>query len=239
MDTIKRILVTGGAGFLGSHLCDRLVEQGHDVICLDNFFTSQKSNVAHLLDKPNFELVRHDVTHPIWLEVDEVYNLACPASPGALPVQPDQDHQDLRAGRPTCWAWPSAGSKRVSCKPPPARSTATPSVHPRWSRTGATSTPSASAPATTRASAWLRRSSSITTAQQRGHPRRAHLQHLRPAHAPLRRPRRQQLHRAGAAGRALDPLRQGRTDAVFLLRRRPDRRLHRHDGLPEDVPRGR
>ncbi len=78
---LKRILVTGGAGFLGSHLCDRLVAQGHDVICLDNFFTSQKQNIAHLLGKPNFELVRHDVTHPLWLEVDEIYNLACPASP--------------------------------------------------------------------------------------------------------------------------------------------------------------
>ncbi len=78
---MKRILVTGGAGFVGSHLCDRLVAQGHDVICLDNFFTSQKSNVAHLLGKSNFELIRHDVTHPIWLEVDEIYNLACPASP--------------------------------------------------------------------------------------------------------------------------------------------------------------
>ena len=78
---LKRILITGGAGFLGSHLCDRLVAQGHDVICLDNFFTSQKLNVMHLLGKPNFELIRHDVTHPIWLEVDEVYNLACPASP--------------------------------------------------------------------------------------------------------------------------------------------------------------
>ncbi len=78
---LKRILVTGGAGFLGSHLCDRLVAQGHDVICLDNLFTSQKSNISHLLDKPNFEFVRHDVVHPIWLEVDEIYNLACPASP--------------------------------------------------------------------------------------------------------------------------------------------------------------
>lgn len=78
---LQRILVTGGAGFLGSHLCDRLVEQGHDVICLDNFFTSQKINIRHLLDKPNFELIRHDVTHPIWLEVDQIYNLACPASP--------------------------------------------------------------------------------------------------------------------------------------------------------------
>jgi UDP-glucuronate decarboxylase len=79
--SLKRILVTGGAGFLGSHLCDRLVAQGHDVICLDNFFTSQKHNVSHLLPKPNFELIRHDVVTPIFLEVDEIYNLACPASP--------------------------------------------------------------------------------------------------------------------------------------------------------------
>src|SRR5215212_2079527 len=79
--SLKRILVTGGAGFLGSHLCDRLVAKGHEVICLDNFFTSQKANVAHLLGKKNFELIRHDVIVPIWLEVDEIYNLACPASP--------------------------------------------------------------------------------------------------------------------------------------------------------------
>jgi UDP-glucuronate decarboxylase len=79
---IKRVLVTGGAGFLGSHLCERLVAFGHDVICLDNFFTSQKNNVAHLLDQHNFELIRHDVTMPVYLEVDEIYNLACPAAPG-------------------------------------------------------------------------------------------------------------------------------------------------------------
>lgn len=77
----KRILVTGGAGFLGSHLCDRLIEQGHDVICLDNFFTGNKQNILHLLDSPYFELVRHDVTMPFYAEVDEIYNLACPASP--------------------------------------------------------------------------------------------------------------------------------------------------------------
>ncbi len=77
----KRILVTGGAGFLGSHLCDCLVRRGYDVICLDNFFTGSKLNIYHLLDEPNFELIRHDVTIPIYLEVDEIYNLACPASP--------------------------------------------------------------------------------------------------------------------------------------------------------------
>jgi UDP-glucuronate decarboxylase len=86
--TVQRILVTGGAGFLGSHLCERLVEAGHDVICLDNFFTSQKSNVAHLLDRPNFELVRHDITLPVFLEVDEIYNLACPAAPGHYQYNP-------------------------------------------------------------------------------------------------------------------------------------------------------
>ncbi|MFW6170117.1 MAG: UDP-glucuronic acid decarboxylase family protein [Planctomycetota bacterium] len=85
---IQRILVTGGAGFLGSHLCERVVKAGHDVICLDNFFTSQKSNVAHLLKEPNFELVRHDITMPIWLEVDQIYNLACPAAPGHYQYNP-------------------------------------------------------------------------------------------------------------------------------------------------------
>src|SRR5260221_14693454 len=88
MAQIKRVLVTGGAGFLGSPLSERLVEQGHDVVCLDNFFTSQKSNVAHLLERSNFELVRHDVTEPIVLEVDEIYNLACPAAPGHYQYNP-------------------------------------------------------------------------------------------------------------------------------------------------------
>ncbi len=77
----KRILVTGGAGFLGSHLCDRLIREGHDVLCLDNFFTGTKRNILHLLQTPNFELIRHDLAFPIFLEVDEIYNLACPASP--------------------------------------------------------------------------------------------------------------------------------------------------------------
>lgn len=77
----KQIVVTGGAGFLGSHLCERLLGDGHDVVCLDNFFTGTKDNIAHMFDEPKFELLRHDITFPIYLEVDEIYNLACPASP--------------------------------------------------------------------------------------------------------------------------------------------------------------
>lgn len=78
---MQKTLVTGGAGFLGSHLCDRLIERGEDVLCMDNFFTGSKRNVAHLLGNPNFELIRHDVTFPLYVEVDRIFNLACPASP--------------------------------------------------------------------------------------------------------------------------------------------------------------
>nr|WP_319397893.1 UDP-glucuronic acid decarboxylase family protein [uncultured Carboxylicivirga sp.] len=77
----KRVLITGGAGFIGSHLCERLLDEGNEVICMDNYFTGAKENIVHLLDNPYFELIRHDVTHPYFIEVDEIYNLACPASP--------------------------------------------------------------------------------------------------------------------------------------------------------------
>ncbi len=80
-DSIKRVLVTGGAGFLGSHLCERLLAEGHDVLCVDNYFTGRRANIAHLLDNPNFEVMRHDITFPLYVEVDEIYNLACPAAP--------------------------------------------------------------------------------------------------------------------------------------------------------------
>ncbi|TCK59551.1 UDP-glucuronic acid decarboxylase family protein [Seleniivibrio woodruffii] len=87
---MKRILVTGGAGFLGSHLCDRLLKDGHEVLCVDNFFTGRRDNVKHLLDNKNFELLRHDITFPLYVEVDEVYNLACPASPVHYQFDPVQ-----------------------------------------------------------------------------------------------------------------------------------------------------
>lgn len=86
----KKILVTGGAGFLGSHLCERLLESGNDVLCVDNFFTGSKSNIAHLIGNPYFELMRHDVTMPLYVEVDQIYNLACPASPVHYQFDPVQ-----------------------------------------------------------------------------------------------------------------------------------------------------
>jgi len=82
MTESQQILVTGGVGFLGSHLCERLVEDGHHVICLDNFFTSQRENIEHLLENDHFKLIRHDITEPIWVDVNQIYNLACPAAPG-------------------------------------------------------------------------------------------------------------------------------------------------------------
>jgi len=114
----KRILVTGGAGFLGSHLCERLVEEGHDVICLDNFFTGTKQNIAHLLGRANFEVIRHDLVQPIFLEVDEIYNLACPASPIHYQHNPVKTIKTSVMG-PRCF------------RPPPARSTVTPPSTPR------------------------------------------------------------------------------------------------------------
>jgi UDP-glucuronate decarboxylase len=88
--TRKRVLVTGGAGFLGSHLCERLLAQGHDVLCVDNYFTGRKDNLEHLLGHPRFEAMRHDITFPLYVEVDEIYNLACPASPVHYQFDPVQ-----------------------------------------------------------------------------------------------------------------------------------------------------
>ena len=86
----KRILITGGAGFIGSHLCERLLNKGNEVICVDNFFTGSKQNIIHLLDNPYFEIVRHDITFPLYVEIDEIYNLACPASPVYYSFDPVQ-----------------------------------------------------------------------------------------------------------------------------------------------------
>jgi len=86
----KKIMVTGGAGFLGSHLCERLLAQGHEVLCVDNFFTGTRRNIVHMLDNSGFELLRHDITFPLYAEIDEIYNLACPASPVHYQFDPVQ-----------------------------------------------------------------------------------------------------------------------------------------------------
>src|SRR6516165_9424421 len=132
----KRILVTGGAGFLGSHLCERLLERGADVVCVDNFFTGAKRNIAHLIGAKRFELVRHDVTFPLYIEVDEIHNLVCPASP----VHYQHDPVQTTKTRSTCRAWPSASTRR-SCRPPPARRTATRRSTRRPRSTGGMSIP--------------------------------------------------------------------------------------------------
>ena len=135
----KRVLVTGGAGFLGSHLCERLVDEGHDVICLDNFFTSHKTNVAHLLGTPSFELMRHDVTFPLYLEVDEIYNLACPAAPVHYQFDPIKTTKTSVHGAINMLGLAKRCRPRC-CRPRPARSTATRRCIRRPRATGATST---------------------------------------------------------------------------------------------------
>jgi UDP-glucuronate decarboxylase len=98
MVTGKRVLVTGGAGFLGSHLCEQLLARGHDVLCVDNFFSSSRHNVAHLLDSHSMELLRHDITFPLFVEVDEIFNLACPASPVYYQSDPTQTTKTIQSG---------------------------------------------------------------------------------------------------------------------------------------------
>jgi UDP-glucuronate decarboxylase len=172
---------------------------GHDVLCVDNFFTGTKANVAHLLDNPRFELMRHDVTFPLYVEVDEIYNLACPASPIHYQHDPVQTTKTSVHGAINMLGL----AKRVRAKILQASTSEVygdPAVHPQPKPTGATSTPSASRllrrRQALRRNPVLRLPPPAQAADQGG----AHLQHLRPAHAPQRRPRRQQLHRAGAAG---------------------------------------
>jgi UDP-glucuronate decarboxylase len=159
----KRILVTGGAGFLGSHLCDRLLADGNEVLCADNLFTGRKQNIYHLLDNPRFEFLRHDITFPLFVEVDAIYNLACPASPVHYQFDPVQTTKTSVVGAVNMLGL----AKRLrirSSRPQPARSTGIPRSTPRRRSTAATSTRSDPGRATTRASAVPRRSSSTTGA---------------------------------------------------------------------------
>ena len=102
----KRILVTGGAGFLGSHLCERLIKGGHDVLCVDNFYTGIKKNLEAIWALSNFEMIRHDITFPLYVEVDQIFNLACPASPIHYQYDPVQTTKTSVHGQSTCSGWP-------------------------------------------------------------------------------------------------------------------------------------
>ena len=158
----KRILVTGGAGFLGSHLCERLAAEGHDVLCLDNFFTGAKDNIVHLIPLPNIELIRHDITQPIMLEVDEIYNLACPASPIHYKVNPIKTVKTNVMGAINMLGL----AKRVKCKMLQASTSEVygdPLIHPQREDYWGNVNPSASGPVTTRESGAPKHSVSIIT----------------------------------------------------------------------------
>jgi hypothetical protein len=130
-----RIMVTGGAGFIGSHLCRRLLDLGHEVLAVDNFYSGTRQNVEALLPERRFELLRHDVTFPPYVEVDEIYHLACPASPVFYQRDPVQTTKTACTARSTCSGWPSAPAPR-SCSRRRPRSTATPRRIRRTKRSG-------------------------------------------------------------------------------------------------------
>ena len=201
----KRILVTGGAGFLGSHLCERLVAQGHDVLCVDNYFTGNRRNIAHLLGKPNFEAMRHDVTFPLYVEVDEIYNLACPASPIHYQHDPVQTTKtSVHRGDQ------HAGPRQALQGQDPAGLDLRDLRRPRGAPAGrgllGQRQPDRPAVVLRRGQA-LRRDAVLrlpppARPADQGDP---HLQHLRAPDARQRRPGGVELHRPGAAGPARSP----------------------------------
>ena len=151
----KRILVTGGAGFVGSHLCERLLNSDNEVLCLDNYFSGAKQNVLHLLDNPRFKLMRHDVTLPLYEEVDEIYNLACPASPIHYKKTRLRRPRPACRVRSICWIWQDE-PMRGFCKPQQVRSTAIRKFTRNRKVTGVTSIRSESGHAMMRESAALK-----------------------------------------------------------------------------------
>ena len=211
------MLVTGGAGFLGSHLCERLLREGHDVLCVDNYFTGRKDNIAHLLGDPHFEAMRHDVTFPLYVEVDEIYNLACPASPVHYQYDPVQTTKTSVIGAINMLGL----AKRVGAKILQASTSEVygdPTVHPQTEDYRGNVNPlgpracydEGKRCAETLFFDYFRQH---RTAHQGG----AHLQHLWAAHASERRPGGVQLHRAGAARRGHHAVRRRQPDAGVLL----------------------
>ena len=229
----RRIVVTGGAGFIGSHLCRRLLERGDEVLCVDNFYTGSREFIAPLLSNPRFELMRHDVTFPLYIECDAIFNLACPASPIHYQLDPVQTTKTSvhgainllglakRLRAPILQASTSEvyGDPEL---PPAGRELLGPRQPDRPARV-------------------LRRGQALRGDAVHGLPPpaprrredRAHLQHVRAAHAAGRRPRGVEFHRAGADRRTDDHLRRRPADALAVLRRRHGRRTGAPDGFAE------
>ena len=210
----KRILVTGGAGFLGSHLCERLLAQGHDVLCVDNYFTGTKRKIVPLLDPKHFEAIRHDVTFPLYVEVDEIYNLACPASPVHYQHDPVQTTKTSVHGAINMLGL----AKRTRAKIFQASTSEVygdPEVHPQpESYRGNVNTmgPRACYDEGKRCAETL---FFDYWRQHRVNIRVAHLQHLRSAHAPQRRARGVELHRPGAQGQPITLYGDGKQTRSF------------------------
>ena len=226
----KRILITGGAGFLGSHLCERLLAEGNDVLCVDNFYSGTKDNVAHLMGNPHFELMRHDVTFPLYVEVDEIYNLACPASPIHYQWDPVQTTKTSVHGAINMLGL----AKRTKAKIFQASTSEVygdPEVHPQpesyWGKVNPIGIRSCY-------DEGKRCAETLFFDYHRQHQVQIKVARIfntyGPAHAPQRRPRGEQLHRAGPARRRPHDLRRRLADTQFLLCRRPDRRLCAPDG---------
>ena len=216
-DSRKRILVTGGAGFLGSHLIDRLLADGHEVLCVDNLFTGTKRNIDHLHNHSRFEFLRHDITFPLFVEVDEIYNLACPASPIHYQHDPVQTTKTSVHGAINMLGL----AKRLKCRIFQASTSEVygdPSVHPQtesyWGNVNPIGPRSCY-------DEGKRCAETLFFDYYREHgladQGRADLQHLWSAHASARRTRGVELHRPGAQGRADHPLWRRQPDAILLL----------------------
>ena len=216
---MRTILVTGGAGFLGSHLCDRLIARGDNVLCLDNFFTGTRINVEHLLQRRDFEVIRHDIVRPIYLEVDQVYNLACPASPEAYQSNPIKTIKTSTVGMVNVLGLAKRCKARI-LHASTSEVYGDPKVHPQteeyWGQR------QSDRPASCYDEG-KRVAESLCINYHLAHRRRSahcpNLQHVRAADGPRRRPRDLQLHRAGAAGQAADDLRRRPANTLVLLRR--------------------
>ena len=210
------VLVTGGAGFLGSHLCDRLIERGDEVICVDNFFTGTKENVRHLIGHPRFELIRHDIVHPLYVEADRIFNLACPASPQAYQFNPIKTIKTSTVGMVNVMGLAKRCGTSAACV----------DVGGLWRSAGSSADGRLLG---TRQPDWasqlLRRRQThrriaddeLPRSSWRGNPHHPNLQHIRTTNGSGRRSSRVELHHAGFEGRRHHCLWRWLTDAVILL----------------------